>query len=95
MKKPVLIIIFLLGIIISLSMVKVVVFNRLSTSGVYVGKVEEEISFYKTQNAKLLEKFLTLSSLTNIAERAKKEGFINEDQSLMVLKTSRPLAVRQ
>ncbi len=94
MKKPILIIIFLIGIIISLSIVKVIVYNGLSTSGVYVGKVEEEVNFYKTQNAKLLEKLLTLSSLTNIAEKAKKEGFTNEGNLLMVLKTSKPLAVR-
>ena len=94
MRKPVLIITFLIGIIISLSIVKAIVHNRLSTSGVFVGRVEEEISSYKTQNAILSEKLLTLSSLTNIKERAKKEGFTNERNLLMVLKTSKPLAVR-
>ena len=94
MRKPSLIITFLIGIIIALSIVKAVVYNRLSTTGVFVSKVEEEVNSYKTQNAKLLEKLLTLSSLTNIKERAKKEGFTNQDKSLMVLKTSKPLAVR-
>jgi len=94
MRKPSLIITFLIGIIIALSIVKAVVYNRLSTTGVFVSKVEEEVNSYKTQNAKLLEKLLTLSSLTNIKERAKKEGFNNQDKSLMVLKTSKPLAVR-
>ena len=94
MRKPSLIIALLIGIIISLSIVKAIVYNRLSTGGVFVSKVEEEVNSYKTQNAKLLEKLLTLSSLTNIKERAKKEGFNNQDKSLMVLKTSKPLAVR-
>lgn len=95
MKKPALIITFLIGIIISLSIIKAIVYNRLSTSGVFVGEVEEEINFYKTQNAILSEKLLTLSSLTNIKDRAKKEGFTNERTLFMVLKTSKPLAVRQ
>lgn len=94
MKKPAFVIIFLLGIVIVLSVVKVIIHNRLSTSGVFVSKIEKEIDFYKTQNAILSEKLLTQSSLTNISEKAEKLGFVKES-SLMVLKTSRPLAVRQ
>jgi len=94
MKKPSLIVTILIGIVISLSIIKAIVYNRLSTTGIFVGKVEEEINFYKTQNAILSEKLLTFSSLTNIAKRAEKEGFISEENSLMVLKTSKPLAVR-
>lgn len=93
MKKPSFIIIFLLGLIITLSMVKAIVYNRLSTSGVFVGKVEEEIGFYKTQNAILSEKLLISSSLTNIFTKATELGFAKYD-SLMVLKTL-PLAVKQ
>lgn len=94
MKKPILIIIFLLGLIVVLSMVKAVMHNRLSTSGVFVGKVEEEINLYKTQNAILSEELLILSSLTNIAAKATELGFIKENSSLLVLKTSRPLALK-
>jgi len=93
MKKPALVVTILIGIVISLSIVKAIVYNRLSTAGIFVSKVEEEINFYKTQNTVLSEKLLTLSSLTNIAEEAKKEGFTNENL-LMVLKTSKPLAAR-
>lgn len=95
MKKPALVIIFLIGIIISLSIVKVIADNRLSTSGVFVGKVEEEISFYKTQNAILSEELLASSSLMNVAAKAVELGFTSEDSSVMVLKTSRPLAVNR
>ena len=94
MKKPALIIIFLMGLIIALSIVKAALYNRLSTSGVFVSRVEEEINSYKTQNAILSEKLLILSSLTNISEKAVKLGFVR-DNSLMVLKTSRSLAVRK
>ncbi len=95
MKKPVFIIIFLLGLIITLSIVKAVAYNRLSTSGVFVGKVEEEINFYKTQNAILSEELLASSSLMNVAAKAVKLGFTSEKSSLMVLKTSQPLAVKR
>ncbi|MBI4089370.1 MAG: hypothetical protein HY424_01525 [Candidatus Levybacteria bacterium] len=94
MKKPVFIITLLIGIIVVLSIIKVILYNRLSTSGVFVGKVEEEIISYKTQNAILSEKLLILSSLTNISEKATKLGFI-KDNSLIILKTSRPLAIKQ
>lgn len=94
MKKPYFIIIFLIGLIITLSVIKVIVYNRLSTSGVFVGKVEEEINFYKTQNAILSEDLLILSSLTNIASHATELGFVKENSSLVVLKTSRPLAIK-
>lgn len=95
MKKPSLIIISLLAIIITLSLVKAILYNRLSTSGVFVGEAEEEIGFYKTQNALLAEELLKYSSLTNIAEKASELGFTKEESSLMVLKTSRSLAVKR
>ena len=95
MKKPAFIIIFLIGLIVVLSVVKAIVYNRLSTSGVFVAEAEERISFYKTQNAILSEDILTSSSLTNILAKAEELGFTNKDQSLLVLKTSRPLAVKR
>lgn len=94
MKKSHIIIIFLLGLIVSMSMIKGIVYNRLSTSGVFVGRVEDEIVYYKTQNAKLLEELLISTSLINIASKATEAGFVNDD-SLMVLKTSNSLAVKQ
>ena len=95
MKKPALIITFLIALIIVLSVINAVVHNRLSTSGVFVGELEEQISFYKTQNAILSEEFLTSSSLTNIADMASELGFTNKNQPLLVLKTSKPLAVKR
>ena len=94
MRKPYYIIIFLLGLVVVLSVVKAVAYNRLSTSGVFVGKAEEEISSYKTQNAILSEELLTFSSLTNISAKAEEAGFTNES-SLLTLKKSAPLALGQ
>lgn len=93
MKKPYAIIIFLLGLIVALSVGKAVLYNMLSTSGVFVDKVEREISLYRTQNIILSEELLASSSLTNISKKAQESGFTNKNTS-MVIEVSRPLAVR-
>lgn len=93
MKKAYIVITFLLGVVIALSMVRAVLYNVLSTSGIVVSKAEQEISLYKTQNAILSEELLAASSLTSIVEKAKQSGFIGE-KDLMIIKTSGPLAVR-
>lgn len=93
MKKSYILVIFLLGLAVSLSIAKAVLQNTLSTSGIFVSKAEKEIDFYKTQNAILSEELLTASSLTSIIEKAQQSGFTNEN-TLMVLKTSRPLAAK-
>ncbi|MBI4096261.1 MAG: hypothetical protein HY425_00915 [Candidatus Levybacteria bacterium] len=95
MKKPYLLILFLIGLTIVLSVVKSVAYNRLSTSGVFVGKLEDKVDYYETQNAILSEKLLTFSSLTYIANKAVELGFVKEDSPLMVLKTSVSLAVKR
>jgi cell division protein FtsL len=93
MKRPYFIIIFLLGLVVVLSVGKAILQNSFSTSGIIVSKAEQEISFYKTQNAILSEELLTASSLTAIIERANKSGFTSKNK-LMVIKTSSPLAAK-
>jgi len=93
MRKCYIVIIFLLGLVITLSMANAALHNMLSTSGIFVNNVEQEINSYKTQNAILSEELLTASSLTNIIEKANVSGFTSEN-TLMVIKASRPLAVR-
>lgn len=93
MKKPYVIITFLLGLVVALSLGKAFMNNMLSTSGILVSRAEQEINLYKTQNIILSEEFLAASSLTNIAEKADKSGFIN-GSTQMILGTARPLAKR-
>lgn len=95
MKKPNLVIMVLIGLIVVLSVVKAVVHNRLSTEGVFIAEIEKKISFYKTQNVILSSDLLTSSSLTNIKDIALESGFTSKDQSLLVIKTSRPLVVKR
>ena len=93
MKKSYAIIIFLLGLSTLLAMGKAILQNTLSTSGIYVSEMQQEINSYKTQNAVLSERLLTASSLTTIIEKANKAGFTSEN-NLMVLRSSSSLAVR-
>jgi cell division protein FtsL len=93
MKRPYFIVILLLGLVITLSVGKAILQNNFSTSGIIVSKAEQEISYYKTQNAILSEQLLTASSLTAIIDKATKSGFTNKNK-LMVIKTSSPLAVK-
>lgn len=94
MKKPSFIIIFFVGVIITLSFVQAAISNKLSTKGALISKIEEEIYYYKTQNSILSEQFLSYSSLTNLASRASELGFTKENKQF-VLNPSVPLAVRQ
>lgn len=91
MKRHSFVIRFALFIIVFLSIVQVVVSNRLSTSGMVFGKIEDEIRFYKAENSFLSEELFLGSSLNNLASRAAHLGFI-EDKSQFVLKTSLPFA---
>lgn len=93
MKKSYTIVIFLLGLSTLLAMGKAILQNSLSTSGIFVSEMQQEINSYKTQNAILSERLLTASSLTTIIEKARKAGFTSEN-NLMVLRSSGSLAVR-
>ena len=95
MKKSSKIIIFLAVVITALSIFKAVAYNRLSTSGLFVGKIEEKIEFYKTQNTILSEKLLRDSSLSNISIKAKELGFVKDNSNSAMTFTSRSLAVKQ
>lgn len=78
MKKPILFLLTLVGIVIILSFVQVIVSNRLSTTGVTLGKIDDKIAAYKKENAKLSEEVLLASSYTHIASNAANFGFIDK-----------------
>jgi len=94
MKKPISLIFLVIFMIIILSIIKTVVSGRLSTSGVSLSKIEEEINNYKTQNIILREKLLTVSSLNNIVSKATLLGFV-EKKSEFILSKPLPLAIKQ
>lgn len=93
MKKSSFIISVFVGIIILLSIVQGAVSNKLSTKGVMVGVIEEQVNYYKTENAILSEKLLSYSSFTNVTQKATDMGFEKESKQI-VISSSVPLAVR-
>ncbi|MBI2190045.1 MAG: hypothetical protein HYY87_02970 [Candidatus Levybacteria bacterium] len=94
MKKPVFFILFIIGIVFILSVVQIVVSNSLSTKGVTLGKLEDETSLYKKENALLKEKLLLASSYTHIASEAGILGLVRNLRQTS-LTSPLPLAFRQ
>ena len=94
MRKPALLISILIIIVITLSVVKTFISNNVSTSGVLLGKAQEEISTYKLENTLLAEKLYTESSLTSIAVKADKLGYIDKKTDF-VLTNQYPVAYKQ
>lgn len=84
---------FIIALVVVFSLVQVFVSNRLSTTGLVLGKLEEEIAFYEKQNSLLSEKLLLSSSLVHLASAAAEFGFI-EEKSQVTLKSPLPIAFR-
>lgn len=76
MNKPALIIGIQIFAILILSVVRVSVSNRISTSGIEVASIETKIDSIKKENLILQEKLLTMSSYTQIASSAAEIGFV-------------------
>ncbi len=93
MKKTLRYFSIILVVIVFLSVALVVVSNRIATTGVALGQLEEEIDTYKKQNALLREEILLSSSLTQIASEAARLGFV-QAESEIVLTSQPPLARR-
>ena len=80
--------------IIALSAVRVVISNSISTSGIALDKIDQALSFYKTQNIILRERLLSITSLEHISSRASEMGF-EESKSSISLNKPLPLAIKQ
>lgn len=94
MKKPALIVTVLIFAVLVLSVVRVSVANRISTSGIELSQIEEEVALLKKENLILQEELLDVSSFTQIASRAGELGFVASGANL-VISTAIPVAVKQ
>jgi len=94
MKKPALIISSLIILVLVLSVVKIFISNQVATSGVILGKIEEEAANLKTENILLSEKLYTKSALTSIDSEAEKMGFVTP-KTEFVLSGQMPVAFKQ
>ena len=93
MKRPVFILLFLIIIVIILSVVRVTLVNNLSTTGVELSQMQDQISSYQKQNVLLKEKYLQMASLTNLEKKAEKLGFV-EVNTPIYLTSPMPLALK-
>lgn len=83
----------LVVITLFLAVIRVVVSNIISTSGVELGRINEEIATVRLQNDELKQKFFSRSSLENIATEAAKLGFTDKKENF-VLTSPLPIAAR-
>jgi cell division protein FtsL len=94
MQKPVLLIGALVLVMLGLSIIRIYISNQIATSGVMLVQIEQQLDSYKMENILLAENLYTKSSLTNIAEQALKQGFV-EQKSDFVLNGQVPVAYKQ
>ncbi len=94
MKRTKLLIAIFLGAIIVLSIVRMAVSNALSTDGIALSSIQDNIDQYKKDNLILSQKIYQLSSLTNIENNATALGF-SDEKSRVELGGPLPLAIKQ
>ncbi|MCL4353756.1 hypothetical protein M1615_04850 [Patescibacteria group bacterium] len=94
MKKPALLILFLLTVILLLSVVRIYISNQIATSGVVLGDLEQKTEQLKIDNSELAQKVYAYSSLTNVAAKAYDLGYTDQTSDY-VLSNQMPVAIRQ
>lgn len=94
MRKPALIIFIQIFVILTLTVIRVAVTNRISTSGIEMASIEQSMDSIKKENLILQEKLLTLSSYTEIASHAAQIGFVPAKNNFAVSSTV-PVAIKQ
>lgn len=75
-------------------MLQIIASNTLSTKGVLLGKLEDEVEQYKKENTFLKEKVLAMSSFTRIASSAGELG-LDTQTAKIYLHTPISVALRQ
>lgn len=84
---------FLILLTLFLAVGRVVVSNLISTSGVELGRINEDVAFIKIQNDSLREELFSRESFGNIASEAAKMGFSDKETNF-VLTSPLPIAAR-
>jgi len=94
MKKPFVIIGFLIFVTFLLSITRTIVLNSMATAGPLLAKVTNDLNYYESENAILGEQVYAKSSLNNIASRAEKMGFVNQKSGFSLTNAIPIAAVR-
>ena len=81
----------ILGVtILCLVVVQISISNMLSTGGIRLSVIQDEIQGLQRQNAILKEKILSVSSLTYISQQAEKAGFVVDKTNVVVVTNAQP-----
>jgi len=83
----------MVGVLLVLTVTQAVVANSVSTVGVDISTLQEEIKTYQKENALLKEELLTASSYTTIINEIEDKGFEPVKQQLTLTDVP-PLAYR-
>ena len=94
MKKPMILVGSLLFVIIALSVVRITLVNSISTTGIELVDLQNQIAKYNNDNELLQEKYLQAASYTTISAQAKKLGFVPQKSEIDMI-APLPLALKQ
>lgn len=97
MKRYMTLLFGMVGIIIVLFIVQISISNMLSTGGIRLSQIQQQIADYQRSNAILREQIYSQASLTNISSKADKLGFVAEDKktALVITDHTSSVALRQ
>jgi hypothetical protein len=93
MKKPFFIIIFLGVVVVALLITRIAMVNNISTKGITLVNIQDQIAAYKDANELLEVQYLKSASYTNIGVKAQKLGYVPVT-SQIDLSAPLPLALR-
>jgi cell division protein FtsL len=93
MKKPVLVIMVLSLIVVVLLVARITLVNSISTTGIKLVDIQNQINEYKNENELLKVQYLQAASYTNIASKAKQLGYVTV-KSQVDLAAPLPMAMR-
>lgn len=93
MKKPVLLIVLLGIIVVVLLVTRITLVNSISTTGIKLVDIQNQINEYKNENELLKVQYLQAASYTSIANKAQKLGY-TPVKSQVDLAAPLPMAMR-
>lgn len=94
MKKPILILTCLILVIIGLTVTRAIVSNTLSTTGVDLSRIDQDIDSYQRKNALIQERILQASAFTTLEQEAEQRGY-EAMSSQIVLTSPLPIAYKR
>jgi cell division protein FtsL len=93
MRKPIVLITLLGILVVVLLIARITLVNSISTTGIKLVDLQNQISMYKKENELLKVQYLQAASYTSISTKAKQLGYVNV-KSQIDLAAPLPMAMR-